>query len=90
MKTNKSPWTVKEYDTQIEVINNLDEIIAFIPIDDEIEPLENDVSNANLIASAPCLLEALDNLISRGLIKDTIGDHYDEVLEVIKKARGEL
>jgi hypothetical protein len=32
------------------------------------------------------LLAALKNLVERKLIKDTDGDHYDEVLEAIAKA----
>lgn len=36
----------------------------------------------------PELLSALDNLVERGLIKDTDGDHYQEVLDVIAKAKG--
>ena len=50
----------------------------------------NDESGANtaLIAAAPDLLAALRNLVKRNLIKDTDGDHYDEVLDAIAKAEG--
>ena len=34
------------------------------------------------------LLCCLQNLVKRDLIKDTEGDHYDEVLEAIAKATG--
>ena len=47
-----------------------------------------DEETAELWASAPGLLEALTNLVERDLIKDKEGDHYQEVLEAIAKARG--
>ena len=43
---------------------------------------------AHIIASAPGLLAALENLIDRDLIKDKGGDHYDECLEVVAYAKG--
>lgn len=33
------------------------------------------------------LLAALENLVDRDLIKDKDNDHYDEVMEVIAKAK---
>ena len=36
---------------------------------------------------AESMLAALENLVARGLIKDTGGDHYTEVLEAIKGAK---
>lgn len=39
-----------------------------------------------LIADERGLLAALKNLVERKLIKDTDGDHYDEVLDAIAKA----
>ena len=50
--------------------------------------LETAAANAALIASAPELLAALQNLVARNLIKDTDDDHYDEVLDAIAKAGG--
>ena len=35
------------------------------------------------------LLEALKNLIDRDLIKDKGGDHYQECVDAIAKAKGE-
>lgn len=45
-------------------------------------------STAVLLSAAPELLEALENLVERGLIKHTDCDHYPEVLAAIAKARG--
>lgn len=44
--------------------------------------------DAQLIAAAPDLLEALKNLVKQDLIFDKGGDHYQEVLEAIAKAEG--
>lgn len=35
------------------------------------------------------LVACLQNLVECGLIKDTTGDHYDEVLELLAKAEAE-
>jgi hypothetical protein len=47
----------------------------------EVVPTAEPVDHADLLA-------ALQNLVGRNLIKDTDGDHYDEVLEAIAKAEG--
>ena len=44
-------------------------------------------ANARLIASAPDLLECLQNLVHRGLIVND-NDHYEECIEAIAKATG--
>ena len=46
-----------------------------------------EVPTAEPVAHAD-MLAALKNLVERKLIKDTDGDHYDEVLEAIAKAEG--
>ena len=43
---------------------------------------------AHLMAAAPDLLAALENLVDRNLIVVTGGDHEDEVLDAIAKAKG--
>ena len=45
-------------------------------------------ANRNLIAAAPDLMEALHNLVARGLINPD-GDHYDEAIEALSKATGQ-
>lgn len=45
-----------------------------------------DKKDAPLIAAAPEMLAALNNLVDRGLIMDIHGDHYEEVLVAIAKA----
>jgi len=44
-------------------------------------------ANARLIASAPDLLECLQNLVHRGLIVND-NEHYEECIEAIAKATG--
>ena len=34
------------------------------------------------------LLEALENLLDRDLIKDVAGDHYQECIEVVNQVKG--
>ncbi len=90
MKNHKGPWAVKNYDTQIEVTNNIDEIIAFIPIDDEIEPLENDQSNANLISAAPEMITALELVIGDDRLMNALtGNQVRSIVDAVRKARGE-
>jgi hypothetical protein len=56
--------------------------------DENNEPELNEIeSNVNLIVAAPDMLECLENLVKRNLIKHTDGDHYVEVLEVIRSAK---
>ena len=43
-------------------------------------------ANKTLIEAAPRMLACLKNLRDRDLIKDTDGDHYDEVLDAITAA----
>jgi hypothetical protein len=48
-----------------------------------------DGANTALISAAPDLLDVLIHLVENDLIKDKENDHYCEVLEIIKKAKGE-
>jgi hypothetical protein len=48
---------------------------------------DEDRANATLIASAPDLLECLQNLVDRGLIVND-NDHYEECITAIAKATG--
>jgi len=58
-------------------------------LDDEFDTYisEEDRANARLIATAPDLLECLQNLVHRGLIVND-NDHYEECIELIAKATG--
>ena len=51
-----------------------------------LDDAENE-ANARLIASAPDLLECLQNLVDRGLIVND-NDHYEECITAIAKATG--
>lgn len=50
-------------------------------------PWERD-ANARLMAAAPALYAALDNLVARGLIRGAVGDHLEEVREALELAAG--
>lgn len=47
---------------------------------------DNGFDTAVLISAAPELYNALENLMNRNLIKETDNDHYDEVLDALRKA----
>jgi len=53
----------------------------------ENEVTDEDRANARLIASAPDLLECLQNLVDRGLIVND-NDHYEECITAIARATG--
>lgn len=42
---------------------------------------------AHAVNTLPELTDALENLVDRNLIKDKHGDHYDEVLYVLGRAK---
>lgn len=48
---------------------------------------DNAYEIAELISAAPELYDALENLVNRGLIKETENEHYDEVLAALRKAK---
>lgn len=55
---------------------------------DDPETLKEARANANLIAAAPDLLEALESAIT--ILTDSVGDFdYDKAIEAIAQAKGE-
>ena len=46
--------------------------------------------NGRLVSAAPDLLDALQNLIDRNLVRDENGEHMDQAKEAIAKATGEI
>jgi hypothetical protein len=85
MDYTKGEWKVRPCDdNNAEVVFDDPEpcISIYTPNDGEAP------ANANLIASAPDLYEALKNLIDNGLIVGIDSDHFQECIDAIEKAEG--
>ena len=90
-KYTKGVWEVTHFDeiSPVQVYAGRRRIVGDL-FDEEHSPSLAEVeANARLIAAAPDLFEALDNLVERDLIADKRGDHYDEVLHALKRVGGQ-
>ena len=88
MTYTQGPWTI-DYamnDYEGHYLNGAGRLVA-ITNTVENEVTDEDRANARLIASAPDLLECLQNLVDRGLIVND-NDHYEECITAIARATG--
>ena len=87
-KYTKGVWEVTHFDeiSPVQIYAGRRRIAGDL-FDEEHSPSLSEVeANARLIAAAPDLFEALDNLVERDLIADKRGDHYDEALYALRRA----
>jgi hypothetical protein len=91
MTHTPGPWKFEVRNNQAMVTterDDIDMVVASNLFDEELDlELEEVDANARLIASAPDLLECLQNLVYRGLIVND-NDHYEECIELIAKDTG--
>lgn len=94
-KFTRGPWTAK-YDSQlqvaIEIYNTEDRIlVAVLPDRGTVEAMPEIEANANLIAAAPDLYEALDTQCEYCIGKEAIDSPCEGCIvgKALRKARGE-
>lgn len=93
-KFTKGPWKAT-YDSQlqalIEIYNTEDRIIAVLPDRGTVEAMPEIEANANLIAAAPDMYEALEEVwrILDSTMPLSRDNRADRIKRVLLKARGE-
>ena len=86
MKYTKGPWVIESGGLATGIFSLNGGQIVNMSTETSIKTLK---ANAQLIASAPDLLEALDLLLKRGSLKPLSSEEAEQVEQAISKAKGE-